>query len=149
MHHFTMQGSRAKGNARGKKAVPGTPNGNSAHGTPQQTPKSVTQRPAQPPAGRPARTGTPSKRTLDASEDAEQQNQSPSAPAGRLISHTYHIIMTEFILLSLCIWACAGTLAAWAVHLHDAVICLRHGMSSKCAFATQCLCGNGKLDAQA
>lgn len=92
MHYFTMQGSRAKGNARGKKAVPGTPNGDFAHGTPQQTLKSVAQRPAQPPAGRPARTGTPIKRVLDASEDAEQQNQSPSAPAGRLVSLPHYSI---------------------------------------------------------
>ncbi|CAK0784157.1 hypothetical protein CVIRNUC_007360 [Coccomyxa viridis] len=77
------QGSRKASSdgpgSQNRKSAPGTPKAEgSAQGTPQQTPKrALPQRPPQLPAGRATRSILPSKRTLEASEDAEQQNDSP------------------------------------------------------------------------
>ncbi len=82
-----LQGSRKASSggpgSQNRKSAPGTPKAEgSAQGTPQQTPKrALPQRPPQLPAGRATRSILPSKRTLEASEDAEQQNDSPGVLA--------------------------------------------------------------------
>ena len=66
----SAKGGKARG--QGGASTPSTPEvDGSAHGTPLHTPK----RPPQTPAGRTARHNLPTKRTLDAAEDAEQRDQ--------------------------------------------------------------------------
>lgn len=71
----SAKGGKARN--QGGASTPSTPKvEGSAHGTPLHTPKRPPQRPPQTPAGRTARHNLPTKRTLDAAEDAEQRDQS-------------------------------------------------------------------------